>query len=277
MGVLKQYNSSTSTWEPTIIGAPGPTGPTGPSGATGAASTVTGPTGPTGPSGGPTGPTGATGPTGPTGPTGAASTVTGPTGPTGSTGATGPQGETYQFVGSVPTLSDLPLPPDPWIPGNALYVESEDTVYILAYDDMSLTYSWIPGNFLQGPTGPTGPSGGPTGPTGPIGPTGPGASTASYVNKSTNYTFVTSDAGKTIVTTHTSGDIILLINGSLNLSTGQVIHVLRRDLGTITLDDTGVTVYFTGYGDISGTGGVSIVSYAHIWCTGTDAYIIEGF
>lgn len=40
MGVLKKYNTTTASWEPTIAGTQGPTGPTGP----------------IGPSGGPTGP-----------------------------------------------------------------------------------------------------------------------------------------------------------------------------------------------------------------------------
>jgi hypothetical protein len=44
MTVLKKYNTSTSQWEPIVIGAPGPTGATGPTG-------PAGPTGPTGPSG----------------------------------------------------------------------------------------------------------------------------------------------------------------------------------------------------------------------------------
>lgn len=207
MGVLKKYNTITSTWEPTVVGARGSTGPTGPIGPSGG---PTGPTGPTGPAGAPGGPTGPTGPTGP------ASTVTGPTGPTGPS--------------------------------------------------------------ITGPTGPTGPSGGPTGPTGPTGSTGPAASITTFVEKSTAYTLQTSDAGKTIVATHSSGSITLTLNSTLAVSVGQVIRFLCRDIGNIDLANSGVILYQTGSGDVSGT----TISFYHsgtLWYTGTSGgtkvYILD--
>ena len=96
MPTLYYYNTTSSTWEPAIVGE---IGATGPQGATGLGATgATGEVGPTGPAGGPTGATGATGDTGSTGDTGATGPqgdmgATGPIGLDGATGATGAQGD----------------------------------------------------------------------------------------------------------------------------------------------------------------------------------------
>jgi hypothetical protein len=175
-----------------IDGATGPTGPTGPTGAegplgpTGADSTVTGPTGPTGAEGptGPTGPTGAEGPTGPTGSTGANgldSNVTGPTGPDGPTGPTGPDGPTgptgpdgpvgptgptgpqgtdIHFVGSVPTVEDLPSGA---ANNDAYIVDADGNLWVSDGAE-----NWTDAGQIVGPVGATGAQGA-TGPTGPAG------------------------------------------------------------------------------------------------------------
>lgn len=70
MGQLYYYDTGSSSWLPTQVGAQGPQGSTGPSG--------------------PTGPSGATGATGATG-----ASVTGATGPAGPTGASGFQFSNY--------------------------------------------------------------------------------------------------------------------------------------------------------------------------------------
>jgi len=151
----------------------GPTGGEGPQGVTG----PTGPFGPTGPTGvmgvtGPTGQTGDAGPTGPTGPTGQTGDV-GPTGPTGNTGA----GLTY--LGTLPTVGDLP--PTGNEIGDAYVITADDHIYI--WDGSTWTDAGPITTAITGPTGPTGADStvaGPTGPTGadstvagPTGPTGP--------------------------------------------------------------------------------------------------------
>ena len=97
------------------------------------------------------------GPVGPTGPSG------GPTGPTGATGATGAQGTDIRFIGSVATVSALPMVGNSV--NDARIVDADGNLYVWGANG-----SWTDAGQIVGPTGP---AGGPTGPAGAVGPTGP--------------------------------------------------------------------------------------------------------
>jgi hypothetical protein len=118
-------------------------------------------------SSGPVGPTGPSGVFGPTGPVGADSTVLGPTGPA------GPQGVSINFIGSVPTVGNLPATGNTI--NDAYIVDADGDLYV--WDGSE----WDNIGQIVGPQGPTGPEGvasavaGPTGPTGSQGPEGPTA------------------------------------------------------------------------------------------------------
>ena len=235
----------------------GPTGGEGPQGVTG----PTGPFGPTGPTGvmgvtGPTGQTGDVGPTGPTGPTGQTGDV-GPTGPTGNTGA----GLTY--LGTLPTVGDLP--PTGNEIGDAYVITADDHIYIWdgsTWTDAGPITTAITGptgptgadstvagptgptgadSTVAGPTGPTGPTGadstvaGPTGPTGAdstvVGPTGPTGSTPAIGGSDTQvqYNNAGSLAGAAGITTDGTA---LTISGS---SSGDMLRVTQTGAGNAFL------------------------------------------
>lgn len=99
---------------------------------------------------------GPTGPTGPTGATGADSIVPGPTGPQ---GATGPQGTSINFIGTVPTVGELPSTGNTL--NDAYIVDADGDLYV--WDGSA----WDNVGQIVGPTGPTGPDGIP-GPAGEV-------------------------------------------------------------------------------------------------------------
>jgi hypothetical protein len=135
---------------------------------------------------------------GPTGPTGATGD-TGPIGPTGPTGATGDTG-----------------PIGPTGPTGA----TGDTGPI-------------------GPTGPTGATGatGPTGATGATGPTGTFSSAQTVESKSSNYTLISTDAGKLITN---SAAITITIEDVL--AVGQQVDFLQTNAAQITFAGSGITL-----------------------------------
>jgi collagen type VII alpha len=197
-------------------GGTGATGPTGLGGATGAAGAtgVVGPTGPRGTTGatgasgvaGPTGlrgATGATGATGSAGATGADSTVVGPTGPPGPTGADGT---------SVTIDGSIPVPGPPTVPGTEPGDGIIDSDGILWVWDGTV---WVAAGKITGPTGPAGANGatGPAGVDGATGPTGPSGPAGTDVE---------------------AGDGIDI--------TDNVISVVTNPQGSLSLDDTGLSV-----------------------------------
>lgn len=181
-------------------------------------------------------------------------TIVGSQGPTGPTGAAGPAGGP-----TGPTGPTGPIGPSGGPTGSTGPIGSTGPT---------------------GPTGPTGAAGAASTVTGPTGPTGPGAINATFVTLGANRTLITSDAGKTFLTTHDDpASITITVNSSLNLTVGQVIRFLCRGTSGVPgsveiLNSTGVTLWSAGSGDVTGVG-VLAYSYGNLWCVGTDAYIVE--
>jgi hypothetical protein len=128
---------------------------------------------------------------------------------------------------------------------------------------------------VPGPQGPTGPQGltGATGATGPTGPTGASGqwNTAQTTQTETgSYTLLTADAGELIIVDSSSNRDVT-VNGSLDLSVGQRIDLVRLGTGEVTVVPSGATV--------NGTPGLKLrarYSAATLLCVATDTYVLLG-
>jgi len=90
------------------------------------------------------------------------------------------------------------------------------------------------------------------------------------VSVTDNYSFLNADAGKFFVVDDTD-PISLTVNGSLGLTAGQSIDVVRWNTGTVTFVEDGATV--------SGTPTLKLrarYSVATLICIETDVYLLAG-
>jgi hypothetical protein len=212
----------------------------------GSGTSLIGPQGATGA----TGATGGVGPQGPTGPQGAAGVAgaagaTGATGPQGATGATGPQGATGSQGAAGPQ-------------GAAGAAGAAGP---------------------QGPQGASGPQGatGATGATGAAGPQGATGASGQWntaqtaQTESTSYSLLTADAGELIIIDSASNRDVT-VNGSLDLSVGQRIDLVRLGTGDVTVVASSPAV-------VNATPGLKLrarYSAATLLCVAADSYVLLG-
>jgi hypothetical protein len=125
---------------------------------------------------------------------------------------------------------------------------------------------------LTGPQGDTGPQGvtGAQGPQGDTGATGAWDSAQTLQTKTASYSLLTADAGECIII-NSSSNLNVTVDGSLDLSVGQRIDLVRLGTGDVTVVASSTTV--------NSGGGLKLrarYSAATLLCVGTDDYVLVG-